>query len=152
MACGELPVIGFLLLHMGALLVWIATVLYLSTLIARPEGIEPPDRGPDGHADSLARFVFTRIATPAALLAIIAGSAVFLINRTTDPWLIIKLTLVAGLVICHTLLGLLARRAEAGPVVRLQGKCRVLAGLICVLMVGIIWLVLAKPDPALLPW
>lgn len=144
--------IGVLLLHIAAWLVWIATVLYLSSLIGNPDGIRRLERGPDGHADSLARFVFTRIATPAALLAIVSGSAVFLINRATEPWLIVKLTLVVGLVICHTLLGGLTIRAEAGPVARLQGKCRALAGLICVLMFGIIGLVLAKPDPTLLPW
>lgn len=144
--------IGFMLLHISALLVWIAALLYLSTLIPGPEGTEPPARDADAPTDSLARFVFTRIATPAAVLAIAAGSAVFVINRTTEPWLIIKLTLVAALVICHTLLGTLARRAEDGPVVRLQGKCRVLAGLIFVLMVAITWLVLTKPDPALLAW
>jgi len=86
-------------------------------------------------------------------VAIISGTVVFLLNRTVDPWLIIKLTLVTGLVICHTLSGVLILRAENSEQ---RAGIRILSGalaaVMCILMVAIVWIVLAKPPEDLLPW
>ena len=136
----------FLVLHIAALLFWGACLLYLPALIAgaaqdHHSAInEPPD-----PYDSIARFVFTRVATPAALLAIIAGSLVFLVDHTVTVWLIAKLTLVVGLVFVHTLMGMLVLRLEAGNGKPLGVWCLVLGLVACALMVAIIWIVLAKP-------
>ncbi|MBQ0778373.1 CopD family protein [Halopseudomonas laoshanensis] len=144
-----------LVLHIAALLFWGACLLYLPALIAgasrdNSETDNPVIKGsaikePPDPFDSIARFVFTRVATPAALLAILAGSLVFLVNHTVTVWLIAKLTLVVGLVFVHTLLGMLVLRLEANNGKPLRVWCLVLGLTACALMAGIIWLVLAKP-------
>lgn len=145
----------FLVLHIAALLFWGACLLYLPALIAGAERDESHSDGADSEStaisephnpfDSIARFVFTRIATPAALLAILAGSLVFLVDHTVTVWLIAKLTLVTGLVFVHTLLGMLVLRLEARNGKPLRIWCLVLGLTACALMAAIIWIVLAKP-------
>ncbi|WP_022961056.1 CopD family protein [Halopseudomonas pelagia] len=135
----------FLVLHIAALLFWGACLLYLPALIAGASRDRSAIQEPPDPFDSIARFVFTRIATPAALLAIIAGSLVFVVDHTVTVWLVAKLTLVVGLVFVHSLLGMLVLRLEAGNGKPLRSWCLVLGLLASALMGAIIWIVLAKP-------
>lgn len=138
--------IWFLTLHIAALLIWCATLLYLPPLIAgNYSGAMTVDREWQHH-NSIARFMFTHVATPAALLAIIAGTIVFLINRTIESWLIAKLTLVTGLVIGHTLTGVLILRVERAGDGWLAWRCWLLEIVMAILMLLIIWIVLDKPE------
>src|SRR5690554_3433787 len=127
----------FLVLHIIALLLWVGALLYLPALIAARRAHLLPVQSPQNPHNSIERMVFTRVATPAALTAIIAGTLVFVIDRTIDSWLIIKLTLVTGLVLCHVTVGALILRVERG--------CIALAMVIMLLIGLILWLVLAKP-------
>ena len=102
-----MTLIWFLVLHITTLLFWCAALLYLPILIAGIHSERIAIREPENRYGSVARFLFTTIATPAALLAIMSGTVVFLLNRTTEVWLIAKLTLVTGLAVAHTLAGLL---------------------------------------------
>lgn len=136
----------FLVPHIAAMLIWTASLLYLPTLIIgsithKSLVYEPRDR-----FDSIPRFMFTHIATPAALVAIIAGTWVFIVNQTIDTWLIAKLTLVAALAVCHTLVGLMILRSETDNGKSVVGWCRFLMLVVALLMCAIFWLVLAKPD------
>ena len=144
--------LGLLTLHIAALMLWSATLLYLPALIAgtRAQRLNLVDFG-RGH-DSLARFVFTRVVTPAALLTIFAGTLIFLFDRNTEPWLILKLTLVAMLVLCQGFTGLLVQRLENSPDKPLQPWCVLVALLVAGLLIAITWLVLAKPSFETLPW
>ena len=141
-----------LVLHIIALLFWAAALLYLPALIAavdtrRAEVTESP-----AHHASLARFIHTHLAAPAALVAIISGTAIFLLDRTMEVWLVAKLTLVTGMVICHAFTGWLILRAERGAARRAGVWAWCLAVALCLLMAGIVWLVLAKPAIEELPW
>ena len=142
-----------LVLHITALLFWAAGLLYLPLLLAASgAGHAELIRLPRRH-DSVARFVFTHIVTPAALLAIITGTVVFLAGRTVEFWLIAKLSVVTLLVICHVATGLLVLRAENEEAQPLQRGYWMLAGVLCLLMAAIVWIVLAKPPvPEILPW
>ena len=134
----------FLVLHIIALLLWAATLLYMPALIAARRAHQLPVQEPVNPFDSIERFVFTRIATPAALAAIMAGTLVFVIDRTIDPWLIIKLSLVAALTVCHVAVGWLILRVERGGT-PLVPVCIAL-GLASLTLFGLIlWIVLAKP-------
>ncbi|HDY96989.1 MAG TPA: hypothetical protein ENH72_00740 [Pseudomonas sabulinigri] len=134
-----------LVLHISALLFWGACLLYLPALIASvARDNSAIEERPDPF-DSITRFIFTRIATPAALLAIIAGSLVFVIEHSMTVWLIAKLTLVVGLVFVHTGLGMLVLRLEARNGKPLRIWCLLLGLIAASLMALIIWLVLAKP-------
>lgn len=134
----------FLTLHIIALLLWAAALLYMPALIAARSAHHLPVQEPVNPFDSIERFVFTRIATPAALAAIMAGTLVFVIDRTINPWLIIKLSLVAALTVCHVAVGWLILRVERGGT-PLVPVCIAL-GLASLTLFGLIlWIVLAKP-------
>ncbi|MFA5676892.1 MAG: CopD family protein [Pseudomonas sp.] len=134
----------FLVLHIIALVLWAAALLYMPALLAARGAHHLPVEAPVNPHDSIERFVFTRIATPAALTAIMAGTLVFVIDRTVDAWLIVKLTLVAALVLCHIAVGGLVLRVERGgsPLVPV---CIALAVTSVLLFGLILWIVLAKP-------
>lgn len=137
--------LGFLVLHIIALLFWAASLLYLPTLIAgRHHGRLDLDE-PGRPQDCLARFLFTRVATPAALAAIIAGTVVFALERIAAFWLIAKLALVSCLVVCHALTGMLIMRTETQRVKHPRRWGSLLVVVEVFLMTGILWLVLAKP-------
>src|SRR5690554_260774 len=113
--------IGILTLHVVALLSWCAALLLLIGILASARATAQP--APRlalvlRHNGSLARILFTLVASPLALLTILSGTAVFLINVTTAPWLIIKLSFVTFLVAGHTLAGLLILRLETERSVR----------------------------------
>ncbi|OEC36430.1 Uncharacterized membrane protein [Pseudomonas cuatrocienegasensis] len=131
------------LLHFAALLCWCGALLYLPALIAagtrRGEALFYRD-----HAH-LTRMVFTHIATPAALLAIGSGTALLLRDSIYAPWLILKLTSVAGMVLCHALCGVLVLRIESHPSRSVSWVCALIGGLIALLISLTLWLVLAKP-------
>jgi len=132
-----------LAIHISALLVWCAALLCLPVLVASDRGWA---RGGELHRpfDGVERFVYTHLATPAALVAIMSGTVVFLLNRTTDGWLVVKLTLVTGLVVCHVLTGVLVLRLERAEIGGLKLSAR-LVGVGALLLIGaILWVVLAK--------
>lgn len=134
-----------LVLHIVTLLFWCAALLYLPTLIAGSPARQVALPASRYAHDSLSRYVFSHVATPAALLAILSGTAAFLFDRTTEIWLIIKLTLVTGLVVCHALAGLLILRLENSPGKSPQPWCWLLSGALVALMTAIVSVVLAKP-------
>lgn len=138
--------IGLLVLHIAALVFWIAALLYLPVLmIGRQNRVVELQESPHPH-DSVARFVFTQVASPAAIVAIMAGTAVFLLNQTTSPWLIAKLTLVVLLAIGHCLMGLLVIRLERKQDLSVQPWSGLLLAYFSAMATAITWLVLAKPS------
>lgn len=146
-----------LMLHIAALLIWCATLIYLPVLVT----VSPRSREglslPSASLPTIEHFIFTHYATPFALLAIVSGTVVFLVNGIAEPWLIVKLSAVSGLVICHALLGLLILRAEnADPssvsehdfmslptIIRIGSY--LLLSVALTLIATVLWLVLAKP-------
>lgn len=136
--------VWILILHIAGLLVWCGALLYLPALIAA--GASRTPHTALGRAPvALNRMVFTAIATPAALFAIFTGSLLFLLDRNVGVWLILKLTAVAVMVICHALGGALILRHERDPHAALGAPCIVLGTLSTVLIGIVLWLVLAKP-------
>lgn len=140
-----------LVLHISALLFWCAALLYLPALIAGMHTRQIEIAEPYHQYGSIARFVFTHIATPAALLAIITGTLVFMLNRTVEVWLILKLTLVAVLVVGHALVGLLLLHTQEHSHKPVRRWCWCLSAGLCVVITAILWLVLAKPVAQVLP-
>jgi|TARA_R110000823_G_scaffold39871_6_gene106228 putative membrane protein len=136
-----------LILHIAALLFWAALLVYLPALLARTVYTASAS-GSGSRAvlrEHLPRLLFTHIATPVALLSIIAGTLIFVVHHNIGIWLIVKLTLVVFLVINHTLLGLLILRAETGNGKHVQRWCLVSATVTCMLIAAVLWTVLAKP-------
>ena len=131
------------LLHFTALLCWCGALLYLPALIAagtrRSDSLFYRD-----HAH-LTRAVFTLVATPAALIAIGSGTALLLRDAIFEGWLILKLTTVAGMVLCHAWCGVLILRVERSPEKSIDLRCALIGVVSLLLIAGTLWLVLAKP-------
>lgn len=138
------PLIWLLAFHIAGLATWCASLLYLPALLLAGR-VSASETSFERGAAALNRFVFTTIATPAALFAIASGSALFLLDRNLGPWLVFKLTAVTGMVVCHALYGLLILRQERKPDSPARGLCLVLAGSSAALILAVLWLVLAKP-------
>lgn len=131
------------LFHFIALIVWCGALLYLPALIAA--GTRMTDALFYRDHAHLTRMVFTLVATPAALLAIGSGTALFVRESVFQPWLILKLTVVAGMVLCHALCGVLILRIERFPERAIGRECLVIGVLLTALIATALWLVLAKP-------
>lgn len=137
------PLVLLLALHITGLVVWCGALLYLPTLVA--SGSLRELDATSVNAFALNRTVFTRIATPAALFSIVTGSALFLLDRQLGLWLMMKLTAVTGMVVCHALVGVLILRQERDPSRRHGLPAAMLTGFSALLMSVVLWLVLAKP-------
>lgn len=131
------------LLHFAALLCWCGTLLYLPALIAAGTRRSEPLFYRD-HAH-LTRLVFTLVSTPAALIAIGSGTALFLRDEILAGWLIAKLSTVAGVVICHALCGVLLLRMEHEPERSINVQCALIGAVVASFIAATLWLVLAKP-------
>ena len=92
-----------LLLHISAVVCWCGSLLYMPALIAatasQQTDIERERR------QVLMSMVYRLFSTPAALITIASGTALFITGGISEHWLISKLTLVTALVMCHALSG-----------------------------------------------
>lgn len=140
-------------LHIFGLLVWLATVLYLPILIATESKMREDFIDIPFGMGSLARLIFAYVASPAAIISIIAGTLVFVINDTLTFWLMVKLTIVTILVILHASLGLLITRLERQEMRYLAGFSWYFLIAIFCCVGSILFVVLAKPAaPGFVPW
>ena len=143
-------VVGMLVLHITALVLWSAALLYLP-LLATGSLVRGVQRERIFSCwMTLERFVFTHLASPLALIAILSGTFLFILKRTTESWLFAKLTVVVGLVVCHALVGWFILRMEQANEKASGSRWlpfwgRSLSAISLLLIAIIVWLVLAKP-------
>jgi protoporphyrinogen IX oxidase len=132
------------LLHITAVIVWCGALLYLPAAIAAAAA-RVPAAAVDPRERHLVRKLFTRVATPAALLAIASGTLTFLLMGPSAEWLIVKLGFVGMLVLGHAACGMLILRTERGHGrwVPLGATVVTLTSALCLLAIA--WLVLQKP-------
>ena len=140
-------------LHIGALAVWVAGLLYLPAMLLAHGHVE--DRQDFARIRMSSRFVYMGLVSPTASIAIAAGAALLFVADALHPWMFLKLIGVGVLVLGHLQYGhLLARLAdeEAQPP---PTQLLLIAGLVLVSTLMILFLVLAKPeiqDDALPRW
>lgn len=131
-------------LHIATLLCWCASLLYLPAMLLA--GARSRDASPfDVSVPILLRFVFTHVATPFALLAIMSGTLLFIVGQLTGGWLVLKLAAVSGMVICHVLCGALIVRLEQEHRRFLVPASGLIAVMSAALMLTVLVLVLSKP-------
>jgi len=135
--------IWLLLLHISAVLCWCGSLLYLPALIAGTVS-KQADMERE-HQQALMFVVYRLFSTPAALLAVASGTALFMTGGITAHWLILKLSLVSVLVMCHALTGwiMLLTQTMPGKIIKLS--CVLLRIGLAILISAIVWLVLSKP-------
>lgn len=128
------------LLHITAVIVWCGGLLYLLALLAAA-----PATPAEATLRRLPRRVFIGVATPAALVAIASGTAIFATQGPIVLWLIGKLGVVGAMVLGHASCALLLLRAERGQHRGLRtASVLLMAGTLLWLLL-IAWLVLRKP-------
>jgi putative membrane protein len=132
-----------LLLHISAVVCWCGSLLYLPSLITGTAYLHTDIV--QEHRQAVTLMVYRLISTPAALIAIASGTALFLSGGITGLWLVLKLTLVAALVLCHVLSGalMLFMWKMTGKSVAFSCLSLRIAGVL--LIPAIVWLVLTKP-------
>lgn len=135
--------------HIAGLALWCAGLLALPVLL-RVYG--HPD-----HAHTQAGFaalrrlthrLYTMVVTPAAILAVAAGTVLIFPLVPLEGWLILKLLAVAGMVLVHAWLGHLIVQTGAGGGQYLLPSPMIALALMVPLMVLVLVLVLAKPEIA----
>ena len=129
-----------LLLHIAAVICWCGSLLYLPALMT---GVYS-DSEEQSHP-ALTLKVFSSLATPAALVAIASGTGLFLTGGIIDRWLILKLTLVVILVMCHALTGWILIRTEQAPDKNFTLPCVAIGITAAISIPAIVWIVLTKP-------
>ncbi|MDP1618050.1 CopD family protein [Phenylobacterium sp.] len=131
-------------LHISALLVWCAGLIYLPGLLLAHRKVT--NREDFVRIRNASRFSYNAVTSPAAFLAIGAGTALLLLAPgVLQGWMFVKLALVGLLVMAHVQYGfVLSALSEAGsqpPRLRLLAVWTLVFGA----MTAILWLVLDKP-------
>lgn len=138
-------------LHIGSLVLWCAALIALPLLLGLYRKVSDTSQ-PSLVQENYTRFrrlthlSYTLIATPAAVIAISAGTALIFAAAVFEIWLLVKLVFVAGMVLAHVWLGhMLVQSGERGLFWRMpRPAAALLVAVPC--MLGVLWLVLAKPD------
>lgn len=132
-----------LLLHISAVLCWCGSLLYLPALIA---GMASRQTDIERERQQILMFMVYRLfSTPAALITIASGTALFITGGISEHWLIFKLTLVTALVICHALSGWIMLLTQKMPFKMTMFSCVLLRVGAAILIPAIVWVVLTKP-------
>ncbi|TCT08312.1 CopD family protein [Aquabacter spiritensis] len=133
--------------HIAALSLWCAGLIALP-IILQVYGRREEVRTQAGFSEFrlLVHAAYTRVVTPAAVVAISAGTGLIFAAEVRETWLMAKLLAVVGMVLVHAWLGHLAvRAAEHRGSYRMPPALIALpASLLC--MGAVLYLVLAKPD------
>jgi uncharacterized membrane protein len=130
-------------IHIAALILWCGGILALPMMLSR--------HAPDVVADDYrmirhaTHLTYTLWVTPAAVIAVIAGTWLIFLREAFVPWLFAKLFFVALLVAAHVWIGhIIARNAE-DPEYHTPPRPYLPAMAALLPMVAILTLVLAKP-------
>lgn len=96
--------------HIAALILWCAGLVALPLMLRRIE----PDQGQLTFARlrKITHYGYTRLMTPAAVIAVAAGIALIFLRQTYTGWMIAKLAAVGLLVCVHGFQGYVVLRSE----------------------------------------
>ena len=137
-------------LHVAAIAVWSAGLICLPGLYVRRAHV--PDDDALHRLQTMVRFLYVRIVSPAAFVAVGSGTALIFLRETFEPWFSLKLVFVGVMVVIHILTGLvIIRLFEEGSLYPVWRFVMATAGaLVAVCLV--LFIVLAKPAlPDLIP-
>ena len=131
-------------IHLATIAIWSAGLIVLPFLFLQRRLLTA---GPDlDRLHRITRFVFVAMTSPAAVVAIGSGTALIFAQGTFKEWFTLKMVLVGAMVMLHVVAGLVAMRVFE-PKGRFGSRSStLLTSAYLVLIVGIIWVVLAKPD------
>ncbi|ABD04870.1 putative membrane protein [Rhodopseudomonas palustris HaA2] len=91
-------------IHILALIVWCAGLLVLPGLFAQRSRL---GRGPAVELNRFTRTLFIAVTSPAAFVAVVAGTTLLFMREVFTTWMMLKLLAVGLLVIIHMRAGYL---------------------------------------------
>lgn len=136
--------VSFKLIHIAAIAVWAAGLLYLPGLFAA----HPRSAGSDTAFRRLrhqTRLIYVALMSPAAVLAVISGTVLVFLAASLGGWIVLKLIAVSGMVVLHVYMGRLLGLLLKQPDLRRPCAHRLLMAPALVLIVVAITLVSWKP-------
>ena len=130
-------------LHIAALILWCAGLVALPLVLSKHDVAE--EQADYARLRRITHYGYTRIVTPAAVVAIAAGTALIFLRQVFEPWMFAKLVAVGLLVALHALVGhvvvlMSERRGEYAP-----PSSKPLLAVVLATMTVVLALVLAKP-------
>jgi putative membrane protein len=131
-------------IHLAAIAVWSGGLLGLPFLFWQRRGLAP---GADlDRLHRITRLVYVELTSPAAFIAIGTGTALIFLQATFAEWFSLKMALVGAMAMLHVVAGLVQHQLFS-PTGRFGRFSFVtLTAAYMVLIVGILWVVLAKPQ------
>ncbi|MCX7561239.1 CopD family protein [Sulfitobacter sp. F26204] len=133
----------FKIVHIAALAIWCGGLLALPVMLARHD--------PNGTLDDYriirhaTHTTYTLCVTPAAVIAVIAGTWLIFLREAFVPWLFAKLAFVALLVVAHAWIGHIVAKIAEQPGFHQPPRPIFPIFAVLVPIVAILTLVLAKP-------
>ena len=134
-------------LHISALSVWCAGLILLPVLM-HIYGRRDEMKTQAGFTEFrwLTHYSYTAVLSPAAVIAVAAGTVLIFALEVLDIWMMAKLVAVAGMVLLHVWLGhLIVVAGEEHGAFRMPPAGLALLGIIPLIAL-VLWLVLAKPS------
>ena len=131
-------------LHLSFVAVWVAGLIALPRMLARHD--RAIVQAEFAQIRRATHFGYVWVITPVAILAIATGSALIFMREIFTVWIFAKLVLVTGLVamhawVGHTIIAVAETEGEHEPPEPLVPTI-----LIFSLVIGVLFLVLAKPE------
>lgn len=135
--------VGLKALHIVALVIWCGGLFYLPGLfMLHPRAMD----GATYHRlRMLTRFTFAFIVSPAAIIAIISGTALVYLRNAGGEWLMWKLLLVTLMVFFHLYCGGLVAQLR-DPKAHGRAWSAALLVVPSILIPLVLWMVLGKPQ------
>lgn len=130
-------------IHLATIAIWSAGLVGLPFLFAQRAALAA---GADlDRLHRMTRFVYVGIASPAAFIAIVSGTALIFLQATFTEWFSLKMVLVGAMAMLHVTAGLVLARVflPGGHFGRFF--CVALTSAYLALITMIVWVVLAKP-------
>ncbi len=139
-----MTIVWLKLLHVATLSVWAGGLLLMPLLLGQRQAVG--DGAPLHRLHAFTRFAYITVISPAAFLAIASGTALIFQREVVSPWFAAKLVLVGILVALHVWIGLVVLSVfePEGRFARWRVGASVTA--LALVMTGIVWVVLAKPE------
>jgi uncharacterized membrane protein len=130
--------------HIAALFLWCGGIIALPLMLSRhdPAGSQEDYR----RIRQATHSTYTLAVTPAAVVAVVAGTWLIFLRETYVPWLYAKLFFVALLVGAHAWVGHIVVRVGGTKEPYQPPHPYLVVAAALIPMIAILWLVLGKPD------
>ncbi len=129
--------------HIVTLALWAGGLFALPVMLALQPDV--PERSAYVRLRAMSRFAYVALISPAAILAIVTGSALIPLVELEGAWLALKLTGVAGMAVFHALCGHLLSELRFEPEAYRPAALQALIVIPLLLIPAVLYVILARP-------